>query len=505
MAEVQVDGRAISVRKNCHYSLWQARLHLAGQHVWIDSICINQNDLQEKSAQVGMMYDIFAASAKVLACIGPHDKASRHFERFTHDVRAALALVRPRNGLEKSFVSTLSMDDWAMSQDPVRLDKLHGCLLGFDNRPYWKRVWILQELFAAGSRGVLVLCGESVIEWDLLLVSATVLSSIADEESVRRCKVLWKRPQEIQSIFEVISGHPLGRDLSLMAPRLDSFQCEDPRDRIFGTLRLIDWPVDVNPPKPDYSVDPFDLAIRLWEPGKNTHLASDTIFEMLGIRSLRPSSTLESPLKGLRVDPTSMRHFELDIDGCGSKLFADARGRLSASLAAPDALDNARSISGNDIGPPSNAVSVFTGSRRSAIVCSEARAGDVILQGGKSAVVVRHDQGDLLLLGQAIMVNGFGCPDGELRVCECFDDEINIWGAWFCLLVKLSYHEAALLAAQETGYRRNSNAGPFSVCPSERRIVEEKVIWPHERPLLSHMLEFHSIGDDDEDLASPSR
>lgn len=505
LAEVQVNGHSISVRKNCHYALWQARLHLAGQHVWIDSICINQNDLEEKSAQVGMMYDIFAASAKVLACIGPHDKASRHFERFTHDIRAALALARPRDGLGESFASTLSMDDWAMSQDPMRLEKLYGCLLGFDGRPYWKRVWVLQEIFAAGSRGVFVLCGESIIEWELMLTSATVLSSIAQKESVRRSKLLRKRPQDIKGVSDVINGHPLGRGLSSMADLLSSFQCEDPRDRIFGALRLIDWPAGINPPQPDYSVDPFDLASRLWEPGKNTHLTYDPLFEMLGMCSLRPSPTLDSPLQGLKSDPTSMRHFELCIDGCGSRLFADGEGRLSVALAHPDAVNTSRAISERTVQPFSNHVSVFTGCKISALVCPQARAGDVILQSGKSALIVRREKDDLCLVGQAILINGFVCHNEKLRPCECFDDDFNVWGDWFGLLVELSYDEAALLTAQETGYRRNANEGPFSVCPSEKRIVEENVIWPQKRPLLNHMLECHTIGDDDEDLASPSR
>ena len=40
--------------------------------MWIDSSCINQNDLIEKSIQVGTMGMIYAAAATVLACIRAH-------------------------------------------------------------------------------------------------------------------------------------------------------------------------------------------------------------------------------------------------------------------------------------------------------------------------------------------------------------------------------------------------------------------------------------------------
>ncbi|KAK5110881.1 hypothetical protein LTR85_000691 [Meristemomyces frigidus] len=40
--------------------------------VWIDALCINQEDMLEKSHQVAMMADIYQRASLVYACLGPH-------------------------------------------------------------------------------------------------------------------------------------------------------------------------------------------------------------------------------------------------------------------------------------------------------------------------------------------------------------------------------------------------------------------------------------------------
>jgi hypothetical protein len=46
-------------------------------HLWIDSICVDQSDLNERSQQVGRMSDIYSKGTKTIAWLGPtnHDLA----------------------------------------------------------------------------------------------------------------------------------------------------------------------------------------------------------------------------------------------------------------------------------------------------------------------------------------------------------------------------------------------------------------------------------------------
>ncbi|KAF5268133.1 hypothetical protein FOXYS1_981 [Fusarium oxysporum] len=79
--EIIINGRPMMVTENCHYALTQVRdrypsLHGTSIFIWIDSICINQNDNDEKSDQVAMMGNTYTRASKVLACIGPHQDNS---------------------------------------------------------------------------------------------------------------------------------------------------------------------------------------------------------------------------------------------------------------------------------------------------------------------------------------------------------------------------------------------------------------------------------------------
>ncbi|KAK4608935.1 Heterokaryon incompatibility protein 6, OR allele [Fulvia fulva] len=65
-----VDNTSVLVNRNCQEALLQAK-HSGASYVWIDSVCINQGDLNEKSIQVSIMYDIFHAASQVLMCTGP--------------------------------------------------------------------------------------------------------------------------------------------------------------------------------------------------------------------------------------------------------------------------------------------------------------------------------------------------------------------------------------------------------------------------------------------------
>lgn len=46
-------------------------------YFWIDAICINQNSIPERSAQVKIMGDIYAKARTVLVWLGPEDSLSR--------------------------------------------------------------------------------------------------------------------------------------------------------------------------------------------------------------------------------------------------------------------------------------------------------------------------------------------------------------------------------------------------------------------------------------------
>lgn len=68
---ISVDGRSVQVREN----LWSALIHLRSKEdvvvLWVDAVCINQADTEERSSQVAQMGRIYQRATQVMIWVGP--------------------------------------------------------------------------------------------------------------------------------------------------------------------------------------------------------------------------------------------------------------------------------------------------------------------------------------------------------------------------------------------------------------------------------------------------
>lgn len=64
------NGKALKVKASVFAAISKLRKDLNGRYVWIDSICINQDDEREQSAQVAKMTDIYSGAAYVFIWLG---------------------------------------------------------------------------------------------------------------------------------------------------------------------------------------------------------------------------------------------------------------------------------------------------------------------------------------------------------------------------------------------------------------------------------------------------
>jgi len=58
------------ISENLHAALQRIRDVQQPVEIWVDSICINQKDLAERSSQVGLMRDIYEGSEEVVIWLG---------------------------------------------------------------------------------------------------------------------------------------------------------------------------------------------------------------------------------------------------------------------------------------------------------------------------------------------------------------------------------------------------------------------------------------------------
>lgn len=69
-ARILVNSREFAVTPNCETALRRVRLRWSRRTVWMDAICINQDDMNERGHQVHLMPQIYSRARRVLIYIG---------------------------------------------------------------------------------------------------------------------------------------------------------------------------------------------------------------------------------------------------------------------------------------------------------------------------------------------------------------------------------------------------------------------------------------------------
>jgi hypothetical protein len=131
LSQIKVDNQAIYIRLNLFNFLKTAGMKAEYGLFFIDAICINQLDDEEKQYQIRFMTQIYGRANEVIAWLGHPDP------KYT-DCLHALNDVKRRN-----------YGDWT----PAHWDGF-GYL---SCHPYWSRLWVVQEIVLAST--VTVWCG----------------------------------------------------------------------------------------------------------------------------------------------------------------------------------------------------------------------------------------------------------------------------------------------------------------------------------------------------------
>lgn len=127
------------------------------RHIWIDSICINQSDNDEKMKQVGMMRDIYRSAAEVAAILGNSVMAtvSPTLDRDTSEILRHSRkhyLSNAENSLRQRILQQTNnpreekyLDFYVRMVTDNRYPLRPGALRLLCH-PYWTRTWIIQEI-----------------------------------------------------------------------------------------------------------------------------------------------------------------------------------------------------------------------------------------------------------------------------------------------------------------------------------------------------------------------
>jgi hypothetical protein len=95
--DITINNRAVPVRPNLFAALKELRSYFEGERIakvaiWIDAICIDQGNAEEKSKQIRRMHSVFAGAAEVLVWLGAVDDDVRMVLRVFAWISAYLEL-----------------------------------------------------------------------------------------------------------------------------------------------------------------------------------------------------------------------------------------------------------------------------------------------------------------------------------------------------------------------------------------------------------------------------
>ncbi|KAI1119734.1 hypothetical protein F5Y10DRAFT_259718 [Nemania abortiva] len=151
--KILINGVELDVRPNLYAALLELRKShwvSRGIRIWIDALCINQDDLAERAQQVTIMRSIYASAWQVVVWLGPSIESTL----LAYTALAWLARAIRSGDKLKEFAAEYGIPTIVYDQAPVILDPyllpwkdaVFDALRSFFACDYWHRLWILQEL-----------------------------------------------------------------------------------------------------------------------------------------------------------------------------------------------------------------------------------------------------------------------------------------------------------------------------------------------------------------------
>ncbi|KAJ8129898.1 hypothetical protein O1611_g3732 [Lasiodiplodia mahajangana] len=299
---ISVDSQTLGVTVNLFDALRHLRSSRETRTLWVDAVCINQDDLEERSKQVLRMRDIYTFAKTVEVWLGLADDSDY----------AAMALVRnlgavvsdPEESLAKGFYNEyqqafLDIFEGAQPRDVRALSQLF-------KRPWWTRVWVVQELTLADQQAAIVRCGEVAVPWLSFLTTAyaiesgwfivdAIVTGISPEDSVDSFNNGIRMAQCRRE-------NPANPPFSLLELLCQHRDCEstDPRDKVYGLLGL-SGDVGGIGIIPNYNQSPEEIFTDLF---KKHVLTTESLDMICAVRFPRNFDNLPSWVPDWSVDQT---------------------------------------------------------------------------------------------------------------------------------------------------------------------------------------------------------
>lgn len=301
----------------------------------VDSVCINQKDLEERSHQVVLMREIYSRAGHVTMWVGEELPRTRE----------AYHLLFPLRNLRQLLYGLVSKQSFEYSKDTEEKLKQReiadGTFLGdISTHPLWpaivdlwtsrtvfQRLWTVQEIALAPEGRIDILCGTVSIEWTFFHTVAGVLLA---------CKFCYNHLDDDRILSLIIIRRQLQRrehsGFDFLVALVGAIACTtmDDKDRVFAILGLISNPDRARLEHLNYSSSLEDISRAVME----ISLHDDLFLRLLGWNS-SVNVGGEDPDQPSWLLQLGEFNFEVKLPGSGIEGLESFQTLHSSEIAGP--------------------------------------------------------------------------------------------------------------------------------------------------------------------------
>lgn len=235
-----LQGCPLPIRPNLEAALFFLRLPSQPRLLWIDAICIDQSNVDERTRQVQYMRLVYQHAARVVVWVGvksPDVQLAFELARRLVELRDMVEEQKSAGG-DIDPKAVIDMRDGILfDMPPESLLRMHQLL----QRAYFTRVWCVQEVVA--SKSAILKCEELEIPFidmiEHVILARLALPTMAQTKPMHLWHMIWEMKRSGNCKSDAGVEGSLGKMLELL-DTMRPFQATDPRDKIFALQGISD-------------------------------------------------------------------------------------------------------------------------------------------------------------------------------------------------------------------------------------------------------------------------
>lgn len=248
---LMVDGRLLHISDNLYSILVQLRQVERTRTLWIDAVCINQQDTAERGAQVSMMGQIYRQADTVICWLGDASIYTTLAVHFLRNLASEADQFIDLTNIGHLWPVTGETEVHNGNTAATVASALEAHIEAIYDSPWFTRLWISQEVSLA--RKPIIHCGQSKMSWEELEIATRILACCHKQGrpspslpiSINRAWNLIHTRARYQLITRPADVRPIHLELDTMwslgrlAWESRQQHCQDDKDRVYALLSLV--------------------------------------------------------------------------------------------------------------------------------------------------------------------------------------------------------------------------------------------------------------------------